>query len=139
MLRLTLLALTLILTAASPPSFAKDFGELSRAASSFAEATEDKTEGRQDQRKKKVLIIGIDGCRPDCLMKAKTPHLDSLMRSGAWSLKAQTGEITSSGPSWSNMLTGVWRKKHNVRNNSFKGGKLKEYPHFFVRLKEWSG
>ena len=30
----------------------------------------------------KVLIIGIDGCRPDALNVAKTPNLDALVEAG---------------------------------------------------------
>ena len=29
----------------------------------------------EDPPSKKVLIIGIDGCRPDALLAAKTPNL----------------------------------------------------------------
>jgi predicted AlkP superfamily pyrophosphatase or phosphodiesterase len=84
----------------------------------------------------KVLIIGIDGCRPDALLKAKTPHLQELIRNGAFSDKAQTCDRTISGPGWSSMLTGVWPEKHGVRDNKFEGANYKDYPHFFRRLKQ---
>lgn len=84
----------------------------------------------------KVLIIGIDGCRPDALKAAKTPHLDRLVREGALSETAQTGPITVSGPGWSSMLTGVWAEKHGVKDNSFQGSNYDRYPHFFRRLKQ---
>src|SRR4051812_20813467 len=71
-------------------------------------------------RAKKVLIIGIDGCRPDALRAAKAPNLEALIRDGAYSGKAQTGDATISGPGWSSMLTGVWRAKHGVRDNRFE-------------------
>jgi 3-hydroxy-3-methylglutaryl CoA synthase len=32
---------------------------------------------------KKVLVIGIDGCRFDALKQADAPHLDALMEAGA--------------------------------------------------------
>src|SRR5688500_13826017 len=32
---------------------------------------------------KKVLVIGIDGCRFDALKQADAPHLDALMAAGA--------------------------------------------------------
>jgi predicted AlkP superfamily pyrophosphatase or phosphodiesterase len=86
--------------------------------------------------RKKVLIIGIDGCRPDALLQARIPHLTALILTGAFSDKAQTGDITVSGPGWSSMLTGVWREKHGIRDNSFAGANLREFPHFFRRLKE---
>ncbi len=85
---------------------------------------------------KHALIFGIDGCRPDALRKAKTPYIDSLIANGSFSPNAQTGEITISGPGWSDMLTGVWWKKHGVRDNSFEGSNYDRYPHLFSRLKE---
>ena len=87
-------------------------------------------------RSKKVLIIGIDGCRPDAAPGGAAPHLHALLKHGASSLKAQTGDITVSGPGWGSMLTGVWREKHGIRGNDFKGANLKEFPHFFRRLKQ---
>ncbi len=85
---------------------------------------------------KKVLIIGIDGCRPDALTKANTPNLDALMANGTYSLDARNSGITSSGPGWSAMLTGVWEDKHKVVDNSFTGNNFNKYPHFFKRIKE---
>lgn len=85
---------------------------------------------------KKALIIGIDGCRPDSLLAAKTPTIDSLKARGAYSFKAQACRFTKSGPCWTSMLTGTWPEKHGVVNNSFEGFKPESYPHFFQRLKE---
>ncbi len=87
-------------------------------------------------RARKVLIVGIDGCRPDALKAARAPHLHGLIREGAFSDQAQTGDVTVSGPGWASMLTGVWRQKHGVRDNRFEGHNLKEFPHFFRRLKQ---
>ncbi len=84
---------------------------------------------------KKVLIIGIDGCRPDALLQANAPHVRKLIRDGAFSDQAQTGDITISGPGWSSLLTGVWREKHGVRDNKFEGANFKQFPHFFHYVK----
>jgi predicted AlkP superfamily pyrophosphatase or phosphodiesterase len=84
----------------------------------------------------KVLIIGIDGCRPDALLAAETPNMDALWEEGAYTFKAQTDEISSSGPAWSAMLTGVWHKKHNVLNNDYEDPDLENYPHFFHRIRQ---
>jgi predicted AlkP superfamily pyrophosphatase or phosphodiesterase len=56
---------------------------------------------------RKVLVIGIDGCRPDALLNAKTPNIDQLWQNGAYSFKAKTDELSSSGICWTSMLTGV--------------------------------
>ena len=84
----------------------------------------------------RVLLVGIDGCRPDALLAAKAPHLHGLIKDGAFSAKAQTGAFTVSAPGWSSMLTGVWHTKHGVRDNTFAGAAFERYPHFFRRLKQ---
>jgi predicted AlkP superfamily pyrophosphatase or phosphodiesterase len=90
---------------------------------------------------KKVLVIGIDGCRFDALKRADAPQLDALMDHGA---VAQPTRIfparyrdadTISGPGWSNILCGVWADKHRVMDNEFTAPNYEEYPHFFTRLK----
>ena len=84
----------------------------------------------------KVLIIGVDGCRPDALLAAKTPNIDALWETGAHSFHARTDEISSSGPAWSAMLTGVWHQKHKVLNNDYEDPDLEHYPHFYHRIRE---
>jgi hypothetical protein len=85
---------------------------------------------------RKVLMIGIDGCRPDALNLANTPNIDSLIDNGAYSLQAQTGDYTISGAGWSNTFTGVWENKHNVTGNSFSSPNFIQYPHFFSLIKQ---
>jgi|LGOV01.1.fsa_nt_gb predicted AlkP superfamily pyrophosphatase or phosphodiesterase len=91
---------------------------------------------RDKDGKKKVLIIGIDGCRPDALLKANTPNIDQLWQNGAYSFKAKTDELSSSGICWTGMLTGVWHNKHQVVSNAYKNPNVEEYPHFFRRIKQ---
>lgn len=94
-----------------------------------------------DQSNKHVLIIGMDGTRPDALLKAKTPTFDRLIREGAFTDDANIlgtryqKNDTISGPGWSSILTGVWADKHGVHDNSFKGKNYELFPHFFKRLK----
>ena len=33
---------------------------------------------------KKLLFIGIDGCRPDALTQAETPNIDGLINDGIY-------------------------------------------------------
>lgn len=87
-------------------------------------------------RTKKVLILGIDGCRPDAIKAANAPNLHKLAADGVFLDQTQTGSDTVSGPGWSSMLTGVWADKHGVHDNSFKGANYDKYPHFFHRLRE---
>lgn len=89
---------------------------------------------RQEAPAPKVLIIGIDGVRPDVLAEVATPHLDSLIAAGAFSGEAQTALPTISGPDWSSMLTGVWPGKHGVMNNDFSSNRYDWYPDLFTRI-----
>jgi predicted AlkP superfamily pyrophosphatase or phosphodiesterase len=90
---------------------------------------------------RRVLIVGIDGVRPDAMAAAKTPNLDHLRREGVYCTKTDivaprpTKSDTISGPGWSSILTGVWSDKHGVLDNKFQGSNYEEFPHFFVRLK----
>ncbi|WP_437223354.1 alkaline phosphatase family protein [Planctomicrobium sp. SH661] len=94
-------------------------------------------------RESRVLVIGIDGTRPDALKKGDTPNIDGLIQSGAFTETAQIlGERyqknnTLSGPSWSSILTGVWADKHGVQDNEFKGRNFELFPHFFKHLKKF--
>lgn len=91
---------------------------------------------------RKVLVIGIDGCRFDAIQAAKTPNLDQLMAEGCYANNClilgdrYRQNDTISGPGWSSILCGVWADKHGVQDNSFKGRNYGQYPHFFARLKE---
>lgn len=97
----------------------------------------------EETLRKKVLFIGIDGCRHDAVVAAITPHIDGLVERGT---RFEGTEILSpnrtddantvSGPGWSNLLTGVWPNKHGVGSNRFLFPKYKDYPHFFARAKE---
>ena len=95
---------------------------------------------------KKVLVIGIDGCRVDALSEAHSPTLWNLARTGRFAPHAYAGgdlgkatqQPTVSGPGWSTILTGGWTDRHNVKDNAFKNTNLApdKYPHFVVRLRE---
>lgn len=83
----------------------------------------------------KVLLIGIDGVRPDALYAARTPHIDNLIAHGCYSDGAQAGENTLSAPGWSTIMCGVWEQKHGVTDNTFFGSDYDLYPSVFTRLR----
>jgi predicted AlkP superfamily pyrophosphatase or phosphodiesterase len=99
-------------------------------------------DGEAIEKSKHVLILGIDGVRPDALKVANTPNIDSLIANGTYAANTdiiaprETTSDTVSGPGWSNLLTGVWSDKHGALDNDFKGTHYDRYPHFFARLKE---
>ncbi len=63
---------------------------------------------------KHVVIISIDGLRPDALDLANTPILDNLRAKGAYSPKAQTIPNSVTLPSHASMLTGMVEDKHGI-------------------------
>jgi hypothetical protein len=85
-------------------------------------------------QERKVLIIGIDGCRGDAIAAANAPHLDSLALAGFRCYQGNTHPPTWSATGWSTMLTGVWEQKHKAVDNSFTNNQFTTWPHFFARL-----
>ena len=84
--------------------------------------------------RKKVILIGIDGVRPDVLAEVPTPNIDALIAEGAFTDRARTALPTISGPGWSSMLIGVWPDKHGVLNNNFRTNRYDEFPDFLTRI-----
>ena len=90
-------------------------------------------------QEKKILFIGLDGCRADALNVANTPNMDELIENGLFidnALCSINGQPTVSGPGWSSMITGVWYDKHGVSDNSFSGSNFDQYPPFNILLDE---
>ena len=73
----------------------------------------------------KVLLVGIDGCRPDALEAAAAPRLHGLIRGGAYAsdllvrLPGKSDTHTVSGPGWNTVLTGRWPHEHGIVANVF--------------------
>ena len=61
-----------------------------------------------------VVIISIDGLRPDALAQADTPHLDSLIARGAYSPNALTISLSETLPAHASMLGGMVAEKHGI-------------------------
>ncbi|MBN2777075.1 MAG: alkaline phosphatase family protein [Bacteroidales bacterium] len=87
------------------------------------------------EKENKVLIIGWDGVRSDCLELANTPNMDNLFSQGISTTWAHNQNVTVSGPTWSTILTGVWQIKHGVSNNSYTNSQFNTYPYFPTRAK----
>ncbi len=75
-----------------------------------------------------VVIIGLDGCSPDGIRKAKTPHLDELRRNGAWTFHARGVMPTSSSPNWASMIMGAGPEQHGVTSNDWQPNKFEIRP-----------
>lgn len=92
--------------------------------------------GVWSQKTKKVLVIGIDGCRSDALMAADASFIKGLFSTSTYALDGQTTTPTMSAVGWSNMNTGVWPTKHNIMNssNDFSPNNFAQWPDFFTYL-----
>lgn len=65
-----------------------------------------------------VIVISIDGLRPDAIEKFGARTLMRLMREGSYTLGAQTIMLSKTLPSHTSMLTGVDADQHGVVWNS---------------------
>jgi len=70
-------------------------------------------------RPTRVLILSIDGFRPDAIELTPMRNLQTLMLEAAYSLVAQTIYPSSTLPSHSSMLTGLCPDKHGVDWNDY--------------------
>ena len=68
---------------------------------------------------RRILILSIDGLRPDAIDAAPMPNLQAMMKIGAYSLTAQTIYPSATLPSHSSMLTGLCPSKHGVDWNDY--------------------
>ncbi len=73
---------------------------------------------RPEPQIKRVLIISIDGLRPDVLLRAQTPHIHDMMDHGSFTMWARTTAQSITLPSHVSMLTGVTPEAHGILWNS---------------------
>ncbi len=66
-----------------------------------------------------VVILSLDGLRPDAIEAAGMTQLMGLMQTGAYSLSARTIYPSSTLPSHTSMLTGMCPEKHGVTWNDY--------------------
>ncbi len=76
----------------------------------------------------RVVIISIDGLRPDCLLRADAPVLHRLLREGASTLEARSVPPASTLPAHASMLTGVAPGKHGIDWNGDPPAGASGYP-----------
>ncbi|HLG44374.1 MAG TPA: alkaline phosphatase family protein [Nitrospirales bacterium] len=67
-----------------------------------------------------VVIILVDGLRPDALKQAKVPNVDSLIKRGASTMKAQTVTPSLTLPAVTSMLAGLTVEQHGVDWNEYE-------------------
>lgn len=65
-----------------------------------------------------VVIISIDGCRPDLLLRADTPVIHGLLPKASFTFWARTTAESITLPSHTSMVTGVVPIKHGIQWNA---------------------
>ena len=68
---------------------------------------------------RRVIILSVDGLRPDAIELAPMPNLLELMKTSAYSLTAQTVHPSATLPAHSSMLTGLCPSSHGVDWNDY--------------------
>ncbi|MEX0776487.1 MAG: alkaline phosphatase family protein [Phycisphaeraceae bacterium] len=70
-----------------------------------------------DPAGRRILIISVDGLRPDLMLRGDTPRMRSLLDQASFTCWAQTTQVSITLPSHVSMLTGVEPKKHAITWN----------------------
>lgn len=71
-----------------------------------------------------LVVISVDGLRPDALGQRETPVLYRMMQTGSYSLAARTILPSNTLPSHTSMLTGESPERHHVSWNNVPAAKF---------------
>ncbi|MCX6906922.1 MAG: ectonucleotide pyrophosphatase/phosphodiesterase [Verrucomicrobia bacterium] len=63
---------------------------------------------------KHVVVVSMDGMRPDVLLRAKIPNIRDLAQRGSFTFWAESTDLAITLPTHVSMLTGVTPAKHKV-------------------------
>jgi predicted AlkP superfamily pyrophosphatase or phosphodiesterase len=101
-------------------------------ASFVPEAAQDRP-----QRPTHVLVISLDGARPDALQQADAPSIQALAARGAVDWEALTVLPSVTLPGHTSMLTGLTVEQHGVDYNTTQPGcPVLQYPTFLTLAEE---
>jgi hypothetical protein len=102
--------------------------------------------GVTNNRKRKSIVLALDGVRPDALAHANTPNYDALINGnwqpdyrGAYTETARNlyGVATVSGPNHAAIMTGAESDQHGVTSNgNFSAGDFRTYRHYLRLLED---
>lgn len=87
---------------------------------------------------RQLVLVSVDGLRPDAIGAAPAPQLQRLLRHSAWSLQARTVGKPDTLPSHVSMVSGRSPESHGVNWNKNRGGQL-EGPSLFTRVQDAGG
>src|SRR5262245_29542499 len=75
-------------------------------------------------RAERVVVISVDGLRPDAIEKAPAPTLLRMIERGASCPTAETIRPSVTLPSHTSMLTGLDYRRHGVTWNNWRPGHI---------------
>lgn len=84
---------------------------------------------------RRMVIVSVDGLRPDLLARGRTPRMRALMRRGSYTLRARTVAEVYTVPSHVSMLTGVVPSRHGVTWDRYIPESYPEVPTLFELAK----
>ena len=84
----------------------------------------------------RVMIISIDGLRPDLLLRGEMPRVRGLCKSGSFSFWAETTPEAYTLPCHVSMLTGTPSEKHGVTWNEYIEQSYPNVPTLFEVAKQ---
>lgn len=87
-------------------------------------------------RSPKVLYVIVDGARGTSTQAVNPPRLMEMSEHALYTWNAVADTIALPVTAWADMLTGVYKEKHQVTKADFSGNQLAAWPMFFQRLKK---
>src|SRR5262245_11490649 len=73
---------------------------------------------RPEPRIQRLLVVSIDGLRPDILLRADAPSIRSLIEHGAFTFWARSTPVSLTLPTHVSMFTGVSPEVHGITWNA---------------------
>src|SRR6187399_495051 len=73
-----------------------------------------------DRRAEHVVVIGLDGCRPEAIQQAAGPVLKNLWQFGAWTWKAQAAKPSVTQVNFAGILTSCVPEKHGIAEKEWE-------------------
>ena len=75
-----------------------------------------------DRLAEHVVVIGLDGCRPEAIQQAAGPVLKKLWQSGAWTWQAQTAQPSVTQVNFAGILTSCLPAGHGIQGKDWVHG-----------------
>lgn len=112
-----------VLPTSSPPPAAEsvvaESGATKKGASPEMGTASSARSKRPVEAIERVLIISVDGLRPDLALLANMPHLRELCKNGSYTFWAETAPEAYTLPCHVSMLTGAPSEQHGVTWNEY--------------------